>query len=366
MYFTGKYFNGKSSAGFDARISFNMGAIDIEYEDSLQQSFTEHWDVDKIHENDFASTERVLLKYAGYPHQYLEVNDSTFADALRNAYPAAKFHQSPYHFVFRSGIKGLFILSIVLAGLFALLYLFIIPAVAEHFATTIPIAWEKEIGDTFYDKLVSDETIDEANSKRMNAFFQQLHYKSNYDIEIAVVKNRTVNAFSLPGGKMVVYTGILRAINSPEELAALLSHEYSHVVLKHSTRNIFRSLSSYMFISILFGDASGISAVIIQNANKLKQLGYSRQLEEDADKNGLKLMEAEHINPIGMTNLFEALKKEEGEVGNVKVQEFLSTHPLTTARLNYVQKEIDKKDYTVKENPQLDSLWHSIKDNLDE
>ena len=363
MYFTGKYFNGKSSAGFPARISFNMGAVDIVYEDSSQQSFTEHWDVEKIHQNDFASTERVHLKYGDYPHQYLEVNDTTFADALRNAYPTAKFHQSAYHYVFRSGVKGLLALCVILAGLFALLYLVVIPTVAEHFAATMPIAWEKEIGDIFYDKIVSEESIDTANTQRMNAFFKQLHYKSDYDIQIAVVNDKTVNAFSLSGGKMVVYTGILRSMNSYQELAALLSHEYSHVVLKHTTRNIFRSLSSYMFISILVGDASGISAVIIQNANKLKQLGYSRQLEEDADKNGLKLMEAQHINPTGMTDLFTALKKDEGDLS---VPQFLSTHPLTVGRINYVQKEIDKKDYTVTENPALDSLWHSIKDNLDE
>ena len=149
-----------------------------------------------------------------------------------------------------------------------------------------------------------------------------------------------------------------------KELTALLSHEFSHVELKHSTKNIFRSLSSYFLLSLLFGDASGVTAVVIQNADQLKQLGYSRSLEEEADRNGLKLMKQRQVDPEGMTGLFNALKKEEGDAGSIP--QFLSSHPLTTERISYVNKDIAKHNYTVTEDAQLDSLWVEIKNNLSE
>ena len=178
------------------------------------------------------------------------------------------------------------------------------------------------------------------------------------------MKDKIVNAFALPGGKIIVYEGILRTMNDYKELTALLSHEFSHVELRHSTKNIFRSLSSYMLLSVLFGDASGVTAIVIQNANQLKQLGYSRSLEEEADKNGLKLMKARHIDPEGMEGLFRALKKEEGDAGDIP--EFLSTHPLTNERINYVRKDVAKHNYTTEEDGKLDSLWKEIKGNLEE
>ncbi len=363
MTFDGKYFDGKSSAGYAAKIQLNSFGIQISYTDGQSGNSIE-WTPDKIHANDFSSNQKIYLKYGEYPFQYLEVNDPRFVSELKESFPNAKFHKGAYNFLFSTGVMGLVALAMAFIGLLALTYFYILPAVGEHVAATVPIEWEKKLGDASFDKMVEGEKIDEANSKRMNEFFQQLHYKSDYKIEVVVVKDKIVNAFALPGGKIIVYEGILRTMNDSKKLAALLSHEFSHVQLRHSTKNLFRSLSSYMLLSVIFGDASGLTAVVIQNANQLKQLGYSRSLEEEADKNGLKLMKERHLDPAGMEGLFRALKKEEGNAGDVP--EFLSTHPLTIDRINYVRKDVAKHNYTSIEDAGLDSLWTGIKSNLDE
>ncbi|WP_446914219.1 M48 family metalloprotease, partial [Klebsiella pneumoniae] len=83
-----------------------------------------------------------------------------------------------------------------------------------------------------------------------------------------------VNAFAVPGGFIVVHDAILDEMEHHEELAGLLGHEIGHVQLRHSTKAIARSLSYYMLLSLLFGDVSGIAAVIVDNASTLNNLEY--------------------------------------------------------------------------------------------
>ncbi len=361
MTFDGKYFDGKSSAGYHAKVTIRNFSIYITFSDVITSSTIE-WMPEKIHPNDFAENDKVVLKYGDFPFQYLEVNDNHFAKELKESFPNAKFHKTAFNFIFSTGFIGLAVLAVVFVGLLAASYFYILPAAAERIAVTIPIEWEKQLGDAAYNKMVVTENIDKVNSQRMTKFFKQLHYKTDYPVEITVVNENVVNAYALPGGSIVVYEGILRNMDNYKELTALLSHEFSHVELKHSTKNIFRSLSSYFLLSLLFGDASGVTAVVIQNADQLKQLGYSRSLEQEADENGLKLMKQRQVDPEGMTGLFKALKKEEGDAGSIP--QFLSTHPLTTERISYVNKDIAKHNYTVIEDAQLDSLWVEIKNNL--
>lgn len=362
MTYQGKYFDGKSSAGYPASVKLNSFSIDIVYTAAGSQVSLE-WQPDKVHPNDLMD-EKVILRYGDFPFQYIEVNQANFGQELRAAYPQAKFHRSTYNFIFSTGFMGLLILALLALGFLVVSYFLILPAAAERIAVNVPVSWEKKLGDAAYEKMISPESVDTENSERVTAFFNQLNYKSAYRVELVVVKDKIVNAYALPGGKIVVYEGILRSMETSDELAALLSHEFSHVELKHSTKNIFRSLSSYMLISVLFGDASGVTAIVLENANQLKQLGYSRTLEEEADVNGLKLLKQRHLNPQGMADLFKALKKQEGD--SESMPQFLSTHPLTSNRIAYVNKDIAKHNYSVREDMHLDSLWNEIKINLNE
>lgn len=363
MIFEGKYFDGRSATGYPAKVELSSLSIEINYTTAQGPQFIS-WVPDKVHRNDFTGRGVVYLKYGEYPHQYLEVNDTAFERTLRETYPKAKFHNNAYNAIFSTGVKGIIAITVAFIGILLLGYFYVLPAFAESVAATIPISWEEEFGNAAYGQMMGMETIDSSNSKLADEFFKEMGYKSDYNVSITVTKNNIVNAYALPGGKIVVYEGILRSMDSPDEFAALLSHEYSHVALRHSTKNIFRSLSSYMLMSLVIGDAGGIAAVIVQNADQLKQLGYSRGLEEEADRNGLKLMKEKQIDPNGMENLLKTLKEEEGGAEVDESMEFLSTHPLTKQRMEYIQKEIDKKDYSVKENPRLAELWKQIKDNV--
>ena len=96
-----------------------------------------------------------------------------------------------------------------------------------------------------------------------------------YRIRITVVNDNVVNAFALPGGRIVVYTALLKQIKSYPELAALLSHEFTHINNKHSTKSIFRRLGSKVFIGLLFGRFGTVTSVLVNHADNLKSLTYS-------------------------------------------------------------------------------------------
>ena len=154
------------------------------------------------------------------------------------------------------------------------------------------------------------------------------HFKPTFHY----VNDDQVNAFAMPGGHIVVFSGIAEKMTMPGQLAALLAHEGTHVEERHSTRMIMRSMGSYVFLSLLLGDLSGVAGVIAQNADNIRGLGYSRSLESEADGVGQERMKASGMDPAGMVNLLELLDKEAQDMP--EELSFLSSHPLTAERMD--------------------------------
>jgi predicted Zn-dependent protease len=156
----------------------------------------------------------------------------------------------------------------------------------------------------------------------------------------------------------VVHDAILKEMQRPEELAALLSHEASHIALRHSLRNMFRSMARRVFIMLLVGNESGIASFIIDNADNLKQLEYSRSLETEADNSGMRMMAKSGIEPNGMLDLMLLLQRQTN--GN-EPAEFLSTHPVFSDRIENVKKNIRSLDIRERIAHDLVSIFREIK-----
>lgn len=142
----------------------------------------------------------------------------------------------------------------------------------------------------------------------LNDFFTAMKVATAYHVRITVVSSDMVNAFALPGGNIVVYTGLLNELKTYPELAALLSHEFTHVNNKHATKSIFRQLGSRVFLGLLLGNFTSITSVMIDQADQFKSLKYSRRLEKEADMEGLAILKERKIDPQGFAALFKRLK----------------------------------------------------------
>ena len=250
----------------------------------------------------------------------------------------------------------LVLLAVIVVALVAV-YIWVVPILGDKMAEQFSKEREISMGEQMYKSITASYKIDQQKTATLNKFYQQLQYKTDYPIQITVVESGEMNAFAIPGGHIVVYDAILDRMKTPEELAALLGHEVSHVALRHSLRNIFRSLSRSMFLALITGNQSDIMSVVINNADQLKGLEYSRSLETEADDNGLRLMTISHINTQGMLWLMELLKKESN---SAEPPALLSTHPIFTERIEHIRAQLKTLPDNQTQNPQLKELFHQI------
>lgn len=241
-------------------------------------------------------------------------------------------------------------------GLLVLLYFLIVPWLSEKMASRISVKTEKSFGDAVFDGMQLTAMEDTAASFLLNDFFDAMDVQTAYSIRITAVKGETVNAFALPGGRIVVYTALLKQLQTYPELAALLSHEFTHVNNKHSTKSIFRRLGSKIFLGLLFGNFGNVTSVLIDQADNLKSLKHSRKLETEADMQVLNLLQARKIDPSGFIKLFEHLRE---AAPSSALPEFLGSHPDIDKRIANIKEAASNA--VVHEHEALQSIFDKLK-----
>ncbi|MBW8890285.1 MAG: M48 family metallopeptidase [Fibrobacteres bacterium] len=150
-------------------------------------------------------------------------------------------------------------------------------------------------------------------------------------VRILIVRDTSIkNAFAFPGGAIVVYTGMLRLLETQEEWMGLLAHEGAHLHLRHGTRRLVRGSLLGLGVSLLLGDMSGAGSVLLDNAGNLINLNYGRRDEAEADAFALETLRAHGYSASGLQTLFRKFLKFKELPGWAA---FLSTHPATRDRI---------------------------------
>jgi beta-barrel assembly-enhancing protease len=347
-----------NGGSFPATIFVSSVTITIRYTDQQNQQKDVYWLEKQLtgfeekpggtelqYRNDAGETERLIITDAALVQSVKK--------QLSHNRVIGKLHQ---RVAGKAGTKLLMVLG-VLVALFFLAYLWFVPWLGERVAMNFSKEYEISMGNQMYEAVSATFKIDERKTEMVNKFYKQLQYNVDYPIEITVVESGDVNAFAVPGGHIVVYDAILEKMKTPEELAALLGHEASHVALRHSLRNMFRSLARKMFLALAFGNNAGILSVMVNNADDLKGLAYSRALETEADDNGLQLMAKNGLDPQGMIRLMELLKKEsKGE----ERSSLLNTHPVIEDRIENIKKKMPSLQLAPRDNSELKKTFHDI------
>lgn len=159
--------------------------------------------------------------------------------------------------------------------------------------------------------------------------------------EVTVFRSDQVNAFALPGGKIGVYTGLLRVAENQHQLAAVIGHEVGHVLADHSNERLSTNYAAQTGVTLLSVLAGASGAVDRDTAMGLLGLGaqvgvvlpFSRLHESEADRIGLDLMAEAGFDPRESVNLWRNM----AEAGGKGPPEFLSTHPSRQTRINDLQ-----------------------------
>lgn len=165
----------------------------------------------------------------------------------------------------------------------------------------------------------------------------------NYSWEFNLVQSDEVNAFCMPGGKIVVYEGIMKLISSEDELAVIVGHEVAHAVAKHSNERMSQQILAQYGSQALATALSNKSAVTQQIAGTVYGLGtqygvmlpFSRKHESEADYMGLVFMKIAGYNPDAAVTFWKKMSAQGGTT-----PEFLSTHPSDSRRIDDINKAL--------------------------
>lgn len=166
---------------------------------------------------------------------------------------------------------------------------------------------------------------------------------SSYAWEFNLVKNSDVNAFCMPGGKIVVYEGILPYTQDETGLAVVLGHEVAHAVAKHANERMSQQMMTEYGTAAIGTALGGTSAGVQQAAAAAIGLGsqygillpYSRKQELEADKLGLIFMAMAGYNPSQAAAFWTRMSQQ-----GSSTPEFMSTHPSDNTRIQQIEKDL--------------------------
>ncbi|OSZ81839.1 peptidase M48 [Chitinophagaceae bacterium IBVUCB1] len=163
---------------------------------------------------------------------------------------------------------------------------------------------------------------------------------SGYQWEFNLVNNNEVNAFCMPGGKVVVYTGIMPIAANETGLAVIMGHEIAHAVARHGNERMSQGLlqeAGGVTMSVLMANKPQQAQQLFSSAygvgSTLAVLKYSRTHESEADEMGLYFMAMAGYNPNEAPNFWQRMAAKGGQ----KPPEFLSTHPSDATRINQLK-----------------------------
>lgn len=195
----------------------------------------------------------------------------------------------------------------------------------ETLAPLVPLSWEVKLGDSMVDRLDDTFCTTPDGKRALTRMAERVGGKGGA-VDIHVAKIDMVNAVALPGGKIVIFQGLLDAADSPQEVAGVVGHEVGHVRKRH----VMESLLRQMGISVVLG---GVDGDVGAYANTLISATFSRDAESEADDYAIAAMKSAQVDPGGAASFFQKLAKMEGEIGRAKgALSYISSHPMSADR----------------------------------
>lgn len=175
--------------------------------------------------------------------------------------------------------------------------------------------WYKE------DEILDDNWVQQCRKKEKGLKADASHL-DGLNWEILVVNEPVVNAFCLPGGKIVVFTGLLEHFRTDAEIATIIGHEVGHAVARHAaegiTKNLWVAILQLILYQFIMPDIANAMSVLFL------RLPFSRRMEIEADYIGLLLMASAGYDPRIAPRVYEKLGK---LTGDSALRDYLSTHP---------------------------------------
>lgn len=162
-------------------------------------------------------------------------------------------------------------------------------------------------------------------------------------LTLFIAEEEEPNACALPGGYVVVTTGLLNLVERPEELLGVLAHELAHVKKKHGIRSMISGAGPFLVFGVLLGGRGGLVGILGNATDLVFQSGFSQEYETEADEVGWQIMLAAKVDPRGMTDAFRKLQAYEARQDRQDdVPKAFSSHPAVEKRIARLEKKWKK------------------------
>jgi len=301
-----------------------------------------------------SSGQLVAFEHRAYPGWYIYTEDKSIIRKISRTSTSDVSTQIKSYKKSLARVRGIILGTILTIFTLTLILLQIRNPISKTIAQSIPVEWEQSLGEMVFEqykaqkKIIDDPEIRDSLHKLTATLLNHIPGK-RYDFKIYVVQDPTINAFALPGGYVVLHTGLIVSVESAEELLGVLAHEISHVTLQHGLRKLIDSLGFFLMIKAFLGNTGGLWSEVVEGSAFLLNQKFSRSFEREADETGFSYLIDANIDPRGMIGFFERLEKERKKSDDANLEEtlnFLSTHPVPGSRIQYLNKKLKQQERT--------------------
>jgi len=225
---------------------------------------------------------------------------------------------------------------------------------------------EEKLGELFWEIFQKTEK-ENKNPFVVNAvdsIVTKICSENNIDrksIKVHLLDKDDINAFALPNGHLIVYTGLILNSENQEELSGVICHEIAHIQLNHVMKKLIKEVGLSVLISMTTGN--GGSETIKQTAKTLSSTAFDRSLEKEADIKAVDYLVNAKINPEPFANFLYKLSKNENETSKYLI--WISTHPESKERAEYIieySKDKKAKYEAILTNETWDKMKEKLKD----
>jgi predicted Zn-dependent protease len=227
---------------------------------------------------------------------------------------------------------------------------------------------EEKIGDILFElfKSSNQEINDPFVVNTIDSIVSKICFKNGIqreNIKLHILKKDEINAFALPNGHLVIYSGLIASADNQEELSGVIGHEIAHIQLEHVMKKLINEFGLSILISMTTTAGNG-TEIIKETGKLLSSASFSRKLEKEADIKAVNYLLTANIDPEPFANFLYKLSMKNHET--TKYISWISTHPESKKRaediIEYI-KEINKKnrDYSQIISEQS---WENLKQEL--
>ncbi len=352
--FYGRYSDGKTAAASDAELRFAAKGIEIKLP---SRSIPLLWPYDSLTTAEPLSEYAIdaLLGSSTSPGASLFATEGTFARRLATRAP----HLTAKAQRWRNARPWIAVTCLIAAIGVAISVLHLSPSHAV--ATMLPDKARSKLGDHVIksmtgERRVCDDPKGVAALKRLTDKLSKAS-GSSADFNVTVVDWGLLNAFAVPGERIITTRKLIAKAQGPDEVAGVLAHEMGHGLEMHPETGIVRAIGLSAAIELMMGGSGGTLANI---GVALATLSYSREAEREADDHALRIMKNAGIAPAGFAAFFKRMKENEiamGDDGTRRAIDMVSTHPNTAERIAKIESQVA---YPTKPSLSIDD-WEALK-----